>query len=72
MNDYWQLQWNQKAIRLDNLLQGKFAKDWRKLNRAHNKKLRAIYKQKEQHQKKTGGVQSRSHDVKRYEKEKER
>ena len=40
-HDYWQLQRNQEAIGWDNLLQGKFAKDWRKLNGVHNRKLRA-------------------------------
>ena len=49
-DDCWQLQQNQEAIGWDNLLQGRFAKDWRKLNGAYKKK-RAICKQKEKHQK---------------------
>ena len=35
-HDYWQLQRNQETIGWDNLLRGKFAKDWRKLNGVHN------------------------------------
>ena len=56
----------------DNLLQGKFTKDWRKLNRAHNNKMKDIYKQKEETSKATGGVQLRSHNATRYGKEKEK
>ena len=37
-HDYWQLQRNQDAIGWDNLLRGKFAKDWRKLNGEYNRK----------------------------------
>ena len=37
---------NQEAIGWDNLLQGKFAKDWIKLNGVHNRKLKAIQQQK--------------------------
>ena len=46
-HDYWQLQRNQEAIGWDNLLQGKFAKDWRKLNGVHNRKLKDIQWEKE-------------------------
>ena len=41
-DEYWQLQRNQEAIGWDNLLRGKFAKDWSKINRVHNKKLNNI------------------------------
>ena len=37
-HDYWQLQRNQDAIGWDNLLRGKFAIDWRKLNGEYNRK----------------------------------
>ena len=43
---YWQLQRNQEAIGWDNLLRGKFAKDWRKLNGVHNRKLKDIQREK--------------------------
>ena len=46
-HDYSQLQTNQEAIGWDNLLRGKFAKDWRKLNRVQNRKLKDIQRQKE-------------------------
>ena len=46
-DEYWQLQRNQEAIGWDNLLQGKFVKDWRKLNGVHLRKQKAIRKQKE-------------------------
>ena len=46
-HDYWQLQRNQEAIGWDNLLRGKFAKDCRKLNGVHNRKLKDIQQQKE-------------------------
>ena len=36
-NEYWQLQRNQEAIGWDHLMQGKFAKDWRRLNGVYNK-----------------------------------
>ena len=52
MDNYWQLQRNQEAIRWDNLLQGKFVKDWRKVNGAYKKYQKAIRKQKEKLQKK--------------------
>jgi len=39
---YWQLQRNQEAIGWDNLLRGKFAKDWRKLKGEYNRKQREI------------------------------
>ena len=38
MDDYWQLQRNQEAIRWDNLMQDKFVKDWRKVNGVYKKK----------------------------------
>ena len=41
-HDYWQHQIKQEVIEWDNLLWGKFAKDWKKLNRVHNGKLKAI------------------------------
>ena len=41
-HEYWQLQSNQEAIGWDNLLRGKFAKDWRKLNGEYNRKQREI------------------------------
>ena len=41
-HEYWQLQQNLEAIGWDNLLRGKFAKDWRKLNGVHNRKLKDI------------------------------
>ena len=44
-HDYWQLQRNQEAIEWDNLLRGKFAKDWRKLNGVHNRKQKDIQQQ---------------------------
>ena len=40
-HDYWQLQRNQEAIGWDNLLRGKFAEDWIKLNGVHDRKLKA-------------------------------
>ena len=46
-HDYLQLKRNQEVIGLDNLLRGKFAKDWRKLSCVHNRKLKAIQRQKE-------------------------
>ena len=46
-HEYWQLQRNQEAIRWDNLLRGKFAKDWRKLNRVYNSKLKEIQEKTE-------------------------
>ena len=46
-HDYWQLQKNQEAIGWDNLLRGKFAKDWRKLNGAYNRKLKDIQQEKD-------------------------
>ena len=46
-HDYWQLQRYQEAIGWDNLLRGKFAKDWRKLNGIHNRKLKDIQREKE-------------------------
>ena len=46
-HDYWQLQQNQEAIGWDNLLRGKFAKDWRKLNGVHNNKLKDIQREKD-------------------------
>ena len=42
---YWQLQRNQEVIGQDNLLRGKFAKDQRKLNGVHNRKLKDIQRQ---------------------------
>ena len=39
---YWQLQRNQEAIGWDNLLHGKFAKDWRKLNGEYNRRQNKI------------------------------
>ena len=50
-DDYWRLQRNQEAIRWDNLLQGKFSKDWRKLRRNYTKKKKASCKQHEQQRK---------------------
>ena len=47
-DEYWQLQRNQAAIGWDNLLRGKFVKDWRKLNRVYLRKQKAIRKQEEQ------------------------
>ena len=44
-DEYWQLQRNQEAIGWDNLLRGKFAKDWRKINGVHNKKLNDIQRE---------------------------
>ena len=41
-HDYWQLQRNQGVIGWDNLLRGKFVKDWRNLNGVHNRKLKDI------------------------------
>ena len=41
-HEYWQLQRNHEAIGWDNLLRGKFAKDWRKLNGVYNRKLKEI------------------------------
>ena len=46
-DEYSQLQRNQAAIGWDNLLRGKFVKDWRKLNGAHLRKQKAIQKQEE-------------------------
>ena len=46
-HDYWQLQRNQEAIGWDNLLRGKFAKDWRRLNGVHNRKLKDIQQEKD-------------------------
>ena len=46
-DEYWQLQRNQEAIGWDNLLRGKFVKDWRKLNGVHLRKQEAIQKQEE-------------------------
>ena len=46
-HDYWQLQRNQEAIGWDNLLRGKFTKDWRKLNGVYNRKLKDIQQKKE-------------------------
>ena len=37
-DEYWQLQRNQAAIGWDNLLRGKFVKDWRKLNGVYLRK----------------------------------
>ena len=37
-HDYWQLQRNQEAIGWDNILRGKFAKDWMILNGEYNRK----------------------------------
>ena len=37
-HDYWQLQRNQETVGWDNLLRGKFAKDWRILNGEYNRK----------------------------------
>ena len=45
-NDYWQLQRNQKIIRWDNLLERKFGKDWKQLQRNYKKKMKAICKKK--------------------------
>ena len=44
---YWQLQRNQEAIGWDNLLRGKFVKDWRKLNGVYNRKLKDIQREKD-------------------------
>ena len=44
---HWQLQQNQEAIGWDNLLRGKFANDWKKLNGVYNRKLKDIQQQKE-------------------------
>ena len=49
-HDYWQLQRNQEAIGWDNLLRGKFAKDWRKLNGVYNRKLKDIQREKDKAQ----------------------
>ena len=49
-HDYWQLQRNQEAIGWDNLLRGKFAKDWRKINGVHNRKLKDIQQEKDKFQ----------------------
>ena len=46
-DEYWQLQRNQETIGWDNLLRGKFVKDWRKLNGVHLRKQKAIRKQEE-------------------------
>jgi len=46
-HDYWQLQRNQEAIGWDNLLRGKFSKDWRKLNGVYNRKLKDIQQEKD-------------------------
>ena len=44
-HEYWQLQRNQEVIGWDNLLRGKFAKDWRKLIREYNRKRNKIEEQ---------------------------
>ena len=46
-HEYWELQRNQEAIGWDNLLRGKFAKDWRKLNGVYNRKLKEIQEKTE-------------------------
>ena len=50
-HDYWQLQRNQEAIGWDNLLRGKFAKDWRILNGQYNRKQNEQRKEQREHQK---------------------
>ena len=46
-HDYWQLQGYQEVIGWDNLLRGKFAKDWRRLNGVYNRKLKDTQRHKE-------------------------
>ena len=65
-HDYWQLHRNQEAIGWDNILRGKFAKDWRKLNRVHHRKLKDIQQQKEKvqrEQKKIREAQEKEQDL---------
>lgn len=50
-DEYWQLQLNQEAIWLYNLLREKIVEDWRKLNVAYKKKQKTICKQKQQYKK---------------------
>ena len=45
-----QLERNQEVIGWDNLMRRKFAKNWRKLNELHNRKLKDIQRQKEKPQ----------------------
>ena len=51
IDDFWQLQKNQQAIGWDNLLRGKFSKDWRKLQHTYRQKKKNIYRQTKQQQK---------------------